>query len=260
MNKCGHRQSLFAVLDAPQAAGLSAVRKLLLVYLKWRQGENGEAWPSLKTIEADLHIDQRTLRRAIDHLCVAECIQKTSGRCGRGHSNRYVILPDKKGQDAPISTETKGGNTPLSEHEKRGSTCQEKGAGRPLKEKKEIEYNVQRAHHPRTKAGKAKPKAKPTKRSVFTPPTAEEVSAYADSRGVPDFDGARFVNWYSDRGWMHKDGNPVLDWKGTVRTWIDNNNQRRVERGEPPQDGYAQYGTHPATKEDIEALQKAGVL
>lgn len=109
--------------------------------------------------------------------------------------------------------------------------------------------------HTKKPPGKPKPRARP----AFIPPTADEVLAYADNRGDPQFDAEGFVRYYSERDWVKVNGQPVLDWKGTVRTWIDRDNRRRIERGEPPHDGYSQYGTHPATKADIEQLVAQGI-
>ncbi|NLT78271.1 MAG: helix-turn-helix domain-containing protein [Planctomycetes bacterium] len=95
-------RSLFGILGYPQAQKLSAIDKLVLVYLMWRQGENRVSWPSLRTIARDLHIERRTCLRSIARLCRAECIEKTSGRCGRGHSNRYVVLFSEKGSACPL--------------------------------------------------------------------------------------------------------------------------------------------------------------
>ena len=40
---------------------------------------------------------------------------------------------------------------------------------------------------------------------------------------------------------------------GAGRLCVKRNDERRIERGEPPHDGYSQYGTHPATVEEAEA-------
>jgi hypothetical protein len=151
---------------------------------------------------------------------------------------------DAKGIVArPFRSEKRVTGATFSEREKVAPCC-EKVAPRDMKEP-EV-----------TKREEKKARARP----AFVPPAAEEVLAYADTLGDPQFDADYFVQWYTDRGWQHKDGRPVLDWKGTVRTWIHRDNQRRIARGEPPHDGYSQYGCHPATEEDIERLRKAGVF
>lgn len=58
-----------------------------------------------------------------------------------------------------------------------------------------------------------KPKKASRKRSSFTPPTIEEVRAYAASKGYPDFDAQRFVDYYEAADWHDRKGNPVRNWK-----------------------------------------------
>ena len=47
----------------------------------------------------------------------------------------------------------------------------------------------------------------------FTPPTIEQVRVYAESRGYPDFDAERFVEYYATAEWHDSKGNPVRNWK-----------------------------------------------
>jgi hypothetical protein len=83
---------------------------------------------------------------------------------------------------------------------------------------------------------------------------------YAAQLGEPDFPAERFVTYYGERDWHYKGGKSMKDWGAAVRNWISRDNAERVKRGEPPHDGYSQYGTHPATEEEIRQLQEAGVL
>jgi hypothetical protein len=94
----------------------------------------------------------------------------------------------------------------------------------------------------------------------FAPPTADQVADHAESLGDSQFDADSFIGWYEGRGWKHKDGKPMKDWKRTVADWIKRDNKRRVERGEPPHDGFSQFNTHPATEKEITELEKIGVL
>jgi hypothetical protein len=55
------------------------------------------------------------------------------------------------------------------------------------------------------------------KKSVFTPPSIEEVQAYCLERRN-NVDAVRFVDFYSMKGWM-VGKNPMKDWKAAVRTW-----------------------------------------
>lgn len=52
-----------------------------------------------------------------------------------------------------------------------------------------------------------------SKRTRFTPPTYDEVSAYCKERNN-GIDPNRFIDWYQARGWKN-----IKDWKACVRTW-----------------------------------------
>ena len=69
----------------------------------------------------------------------------------------------------------------------------------------------------------------PTKRTVFTPPTVEEIRAYCEER-KNSVDPERFHSYYSSNGWMVGKAK-MKDWKAAVRTWERNgfqNNKGRV--------------------------------
>jgi predicted phage replisome organizer len=55
-------------------------------------------------------------------------------------------------------------------------------------------------------------------RKRFTPPTVEEVSAYAQEKKYKDFSAERFVDFYTMKGWM-VGKNRMQDWKAAVRGW-----------------------------------------
>ncbi|MCQ2213400.1 MAG: GntR family transcriptional regulator [Bacteroidaceae bacterium] len=58
----------------------------------------------------------------------------------------------------------------------------------------------------------------PAKR--FTPPTAEEVQQYLDSKGIVAFSGKEFVDFYEQGGWVYgRHHTPVKNWKACVSTW-----------------------------------------
>jgi len=63
--------------------------------------------------------------------------------------------------------------------------------------------------------------AKP--RSVFKPPTLEEVEAYCLERNN-GIDAQQFIDFYSSKGWMIGK-NKMKDWKAAVRTWEQRNNK-----------------------------------
>lgn len=54
-------------------------------------------------------------------------------------------------------------------------------------------------------------------RARFSPPSPDDVSAYAAERGL-DIDAAAFVDFYAAKGW--KVGtSPMRDWRAAVRNW-----------------------------------------
>lgn len=63
---------------------------------------------------------------------------------------------------------------------------------------------------------------KEKKRSVFVPPTVEEVTAYCREKNFT-VDPERFVDYYTARGWFLKQNQKMKDWKAAVRTWVKNN-------------------------------------
>ena len=52
----------------------------------------------------------------------------------------------------------------------------------------------------------------------FVPPTVEEVKAYCQERKNA-VDPQCFVDYYTANGWVQGKGNPIKDWRATVRTW-----------------------------------------
>ena len=73
-------------------------------------------------------------------------------------------------------------------------------------------------------------------RARFSPPSAEDVSAYAAERGL-DIDAAAFVDFYAAKGW--KVGtSPMRDWRAAVRNWC----RRDGGRGRPGPSGQAPGG------------------
>lgn len=66
----------------------------------------------------------------------------------------------------------------------------------------------------------------------FLPPTTQEVQAYLDELGVKSFDGERFCDSYTAKGWMIGK-NRMKDWKACVRTWIRNDKTAGIDLNEP---------------------------
>lgn len=56
------------------------------------------------------------------------------------------------------------------------------------------------------------------KRKRFTPPTQDEVEAYATEKGYTAFCAERFIAYYESNGWR-VGRNPMKDWRAAVRGW-----------------------------------------
>lgn len=53
----------------------------------------------------------------------------------------------------------------------------------------------------------------------FTPPTVDEVAAYAAEKGYTGFSADRFCDFYASKGWkVGKEG--MKDWRAAVRGWV----------------------------------------
>lgn len=73
-------------------------------------------------------------------------------------------------------------------------------------------------------------------RARFSPPSPDDVSAYAAERGL-DIDAAAFVDFYAAKGW--KVGtSPMRDWRAAVRNWC----RRDGGRGRVGPSGQASRG------------------
>lgn len=72
------------------------------------------------------------------------------------------------------------------------------------------------------------------KRTVFTPPTLDQVKEYCTERknGV---DAERFIDFYSCKGWM-VGKNKMKDWKAAVRTWERGDYNGRSGTSEKPKE------------------------
>lgn len=68
-------------------------------------------------------------------------------------------------------------------------------------------------------------------RTRFTPPTVEEVQAYADEKGygAKEFNAERFVDYYISVGWQ-VNKKPMKDWRASVRGWVSRYRQDHPEQ------------------------------
>lgn len=84
----------------------------------------------------------------------------------------------------------------------------------------------------------------------FTPPSVEEVAAYCQERGN-GVDAARFVDFYSSKGWMVGKSR-MKDWKAAVRNWERSSDAKATPVKKPGYNVQHHDG-------DLSDLQKAAI-
>ena len=84
----------------------------------------------------------------------------------------------------------------------------------------------------------------------FTPPSIEEVAAYCQERGN-GVDAARFVDFYSSKGWMVGKSR-MKDWKAAVRNWERSSDAKATPVKKPGYNVQHHDG-------DLSDLQKAAI-
>lgn len=73
---------------------------------------------------------------------------------------------------------------------------------------------------------------KGSKRARFTPPTVDEVAAYAREKGL-SMDAQRFCDYFTSNGWKVGGKAPMQDWKAAARNWASRDNLA-LGRASPP--------------------------
>ena len=61
-------------------------------------------------------------------------------------------------------------------------------------------------------------------RERFVPPTLEEVQKYITEKGYK-VDGKKFMEYFSESGWVDSKGNKVRNWKQKIITWSGGRNE-----------------------------------
>ena len=85
-----------------------------------------------------------------------------------------------------------------------------------------IDEPVNRAPYPYINDKKNKEQRIKNKEVVIgesaAPPTPDQVMEYAKSIGY-EIDAEYFCDYYAECGWIKKNGQPITDWKATIRNW-----------------------------------------
>lgn len=91
-------------------------------------------------------------------------------------------------------------------------------------------------------------KDKDSKDKRFTPPTPDEVSAYAIEKGLT-IDAEAFVDFYTSKGWK-VGNNSMRDWRAAVRNWV------RRDKKDKPKNQFNSFNQNQYTDDNLDALEK----
>ena len=200
---------------------LSPTERLLLAYLAWRQGANGEAWPSQRTIAKDLGLTCDGVRKIVRRLEAKGklCVNRPQGG-GRGRRIQYTVTTAKPPTAIdPLETE----KPPTTDEGLPEETPDSQPKKPPTAKPRHIRRTLQG-----TQQSKKRTSAK-----TFTPPTSREVEEYAESLGYTNFHkGQAFIDCYAPRGWRDTKGRPVRDWKAKLRN-VRLKDLKKPQRGDP---------------------------
>ncbi|MHC4397631.1 MAG: helix-turn-helix domain-containing protein, partial [Planctomycetota bacterium] len=184
---------------------LTAYDIRVYLYLKLRQGENSNTWPSPETIAKDIGISEKTVRKSIANLKKQGYLKVIKpNKKGRGYYNKYVIIEPKKVVN------------PTTLSEKGGKSFHQKVVGN-------TEYidtvEIESRRRKQTHIGK-----------TFVPPTPDEVREYAVSIKYPGIDAERFCEYYAAEDWTLKDGSKMRSWRRSVVNW--KSREREKQQGQ----------------------------
>lgn len=73
----------------------------------------------------------------------------------------------------------------------------------------------------------------------FVPPTVDEVAEYCQQRNN-GINAQHFIDYYTQGGWVLKNGKKMVDWKAAVRTWEGNGYHNKPSVKAVPAQAYGQ--------------------
>ncbi len=100
-------------------------------------------------------------------------------------------------------------------------------------------------------------KEKRAKRERFTPPSLEELEAYAQEKGYTAFNAEAFYNYYEANGW--KVGrNPMKSWRAAVSSWVARDKGYKSNRKPTAAAGPHVHSNFDQRQDDLDAMLKNG--
>lgn len=192
-------------------------------------------------LAADFDVPVEELREIIDYSTKIGLLQQEDGKVfSTAHKRRFERMLEVRRRKAEVARRNgrKGGNPnfkkgqPNPYYQTTESVMEDnpnitKDAEKITQDNPSIvEYSSVEDRRVKTKET---PKGGKKTGSRFTPPTIEEVRAYAKEKGY-NIDPEHFVDYYTSNGWR-VGRNPMKDWRATVRTWASRDKAQSPVQG-----------------------------
>lgn len=206
---------------------LPPVHKLVGLAYADHANDVGLTFPSMSRVAWKSGLSRETVKRCVREFRISGLLEEIKTGTGRGNATLYRLHPEKGRTLTPFAEikRVNDGAEKGSGDEQRGSPETERGSDSSVK-------GVIAVTPESSVTVKSTVKIEPSgnrqgaKRAPFIPPTQEQVSAYMQSRGIPDHDwqAEQFWNHHANRKWRVSGGRgPVMeDWKKAVVTWQGN--------------------------------------
>ena len=179
----------------------------------------GENQMLTKSVSAWLFTDEKTLMQWVEYMLEVG----------------LLVLCDRTSESVVVTSERARGN--IVAYQQKVETARENGknGGRKPSKNRVGSTSVSKTNQDRT-VSKRKSKSKSNKEdipngiskksSTFSPPTVDEVKAYASEKGY-SIDAERFCDFYASKGWM-VGKNKMKDWRAAARNWNRNSASKAV--------------------------------
>ena len=148
-----------------------------------------------KQLAKDLGLSERTIRTALNHL-------KSTNEITIKTTNKFSIITIEKWGKYQLQGNTNDQQNDQQAVQRPTSKTTKSDHIQELKKLKNIE-------------------------GVPPPPTFEEIKEYVTQMGY-EMDPAAFFDYYEETGWLKKNGQPIRDWRASVRTW--NRREREFQK------------------------------
>lgn len=179
----------------------------------------GESQMLTKSVSAWLFTDEKTLMQWVEYMLEVG----------------LLVLCDRTNESVIVTSERARGN--IAAYQQKAETARENGknGGRKPSKNRVGSNSDSKTNQDRT-VSKRKSKSKSNKEdipngiskknSTFSPPSVDEVKAYASEKGY-SIDAERFCDFYRSKGWM-VGKNKMKDWRAAVRNWNRNSASKAV--------------------------------